>query len=83
MAPHLDAIAQALQPFAARRDDVLTISVTPSMASAWLVPRLGHFLATHPQIEINLQSDTAVVDFARDHGVDAALRYRRRRVGRA
>ena len=74
VAPHFDAIAQALQPFAARRDDVLTISVTPSMASAWLVPRLGHFLATQPQIEINLQSDTAVVDFARDHGVDAALR---------
>lgn len=74
IAPHLDAIAQALQPFAARHDDVLTISVTPSMASAWLVPRLAGFLAAHPQIEINLQSSAAMVDFQRNGGTDAALR---------
>lgn len=74
VAPHLDAIALALQPFAARHDDVLTLSVTPSMASAWLVPRLGGFLAAHPQIEINLQSNSAMVDFQRDGGTDAALR---------
>lgn len=74
VAPHLDAITRALQPFAARRDDVLTISVTPSMASAWLVPRLGRFLAAQPQVEINLQSDATVVDFARNQTVDAALR---------
>lgn len=74
IAPHLDAIGQALQPFAARHDNVLTISATASVASAWLVPRLGGFLAAHPQIEINLQSDSAVVDFVRDTQVDAALR---------
>lgn len=74
VAPHLDAISQALHPYAARHDDVLTVSSTASMASAWLVPRLGQFLAAHPQIEINLQSSSAVVDFARDTGVDAALR---------
>jgi len=74
IAPHLDAIAQALQPFAARRGNVLTISATPSMASAWLVPRLGSFLAEHPQVEINLQSSEAVVDFAAQDGIDAALR---------
>lgn len=74
VAPHLDAITQALRPYAARHDDVLTVSATPSMASAWLVPRLSEFLAAHPQIEINLQSSSAVVDFARDAGVDAALR---------
>lgn len=74
IAPHLDAIAQALHPYAAPRGNVLTISVLPSMASAWLVPRLGAFLAAHPTIEINLQSTEAVVDFARDPEVDAALR---------
>lgn len=74
VAPHIDAIAQALRPYAARHDDVLTVSATASMASAWLVPRLSEFLAAHPQIEINLQSSSAVVDFARDTGVDAALR---------
>lgn len=74
VAPHLDAIEASLRPFAARRDDVLTLSVTPSMASAWLVPRLGSFLAAYPHIEINLQSSVAVVDFARATDVDAALR---------
>lgn len=74
IAPHLDAIELALRPFAARRDDILTLSLVPSMSSAWLVPRLGAFLAGHPQIEINLQSSVELVDFARDHDVDAALR---------
>jgi len=74
VASHFDALEQALQPFAARHDDVLTLSVTPSMASAWLVPRLAGFLAAHPQVEINLQSESAMVDFQRDAGIDAALR---------
>lgn len=74
VAPHLDAIEEALRPFAARSDEMLTLSVTPSMASAWLVPRLGEFLAAHPQIELSLQSSAAVVDFDRDTQVDAALR---------
>jgi len=74
VAPHLDAIASALQPFAPRREDVLTVSVVPSMASAWLVPRLGAFLAAHPNVEINLLSSAAVVDFTRATEVDAALR---------
>src|SRR3546814_13697192 len=44
------------------------------MASAWLVPRLGGFLATHPQIEISLQSTEPVVDFSRETQIVAALR---------
>lgn len=74
IAPHLDAIAREVQPFAARRDDVLTLSVTPSMASAWLVPRLGQFFASHPKIEISLLSSERLVDFERELQVDAAMR---------
>ncbi|HET8819828.1 MAG TPA: LysR substrate-binding domain-containing protein [Xanthomonadaceae bacterium] len=74
VAPHLDALEDALRAPAARREDVLTISVMPSMASAWLVPRLGHFLAAHPQLELNLLSSERLVDFDRDQDVDAALR---------
>ncbi len=74
IAPHLDAIAEALHPYPARRDHVLTISLLPSMASAWLLPRMGSFLAAHPAIELNLQSQTTVVDFERSQEVDAALR---------
>ncbi len=75
VAGHLDEIEHALRPFRARRDDVLTITLMPSFASSWLVPRLPRFLAAHPQLETHLQSTIAVVDFARDTGVDAGLRY--------
>lgn len=74
VAPHLDALEDALRPRKARREDVLTLSVMPSMASAWLVPRLGAFLAAHPQLELNLLSSERLVDFDRDVEVDAALR---------
>lgn len=72
--PHLDAIAQALRPFSARRDDVLTLSITPTMASAWLVPRLGDFMRRHPTVELNLLSSERLVDFERQPHVDAAMR---------
>jgi LysR family glycine cleavage system transcriptional activator len=72
--PHLDALAEAVRPATAGRGDVLTVSVLPSMASAWLVPRLGEFLAAHPALQLNLLSSNALVDFDRDAGVDAALR---------
>lgn len=77
IAPALDTIEHALRPYGAKRDQVLTISLMASFASSWLVPRLGGFLAQHPQIEINLQSSTALVDFERDREVDAALRFGR------
>ncbi|MDQ2701668.1 MAG: LysR substrate-binding domain-containing protein [Pseudomonadota bacterium] len=72
--PHLDALAEELRPFAPRRGERLTVSVLPSMASAWLVPRLGGFLAEHPRLELSLLSSERLVDFDRDPGVDAALR---------
>lgn len=74
VAPHLDAIEDALAPYAARREDVIAVSVTPSVASAWLVPRLGGFLAGHPELELSVLSDSGLVDFARDTHIDAALR---------
>lgn len=72
--PHLDALAEELRPFAAKRGERLTVSALPSMASAWLVPRLGGFLAAHPRLELSLLSSERLVDFERDPGVDAALR---------
>lgn len=75
VSPHFDAIEQALHPYRARRDDVLTITLMPSFATSWLVPRLPRFLAAHPQIEINLQSTVNKVDFERQTDIDAGLRY--------
>ena len=40
----------------ARLDDagVLTVSVAPSFASKWLVPRLDSFQAAHPEIDVHI-----------------------------
>ncbi|TWT12601.1 transcriptional regulator GcvA [Reyranella sp. CPCC 100927] len=53
---------------------VLTVSVTPFFASAWLVPRLRSFQKVHPDIDLQVVSSNALVDFARD-GVDVAVRH--------
>jgi len=74
VAPHFDAIETALRPLRARRDNVLSISALPSMASSWLMPRLPRFVALHPDLEFNLDSSIDLVDFA-DCRFDAALRY--------
>jgi LysR family glycine cleavage system transcriptional activator len=71
----LAALERALRAHGPRRDEVLTLSVLSSFANSWLVPRLPGFFAAHPQIELNLQSDSAVVDFDRAPDIDAALRY--------
>ncbi|MCP3140376.1 LysR substrate-binding domain-containing protein [Pyxidicoccus xibeiensis] len=75
VAEHLEAIEQAMRPYRARRDDVLTITVLPSFATSWLVPRLPGFVDLHPRLEINLQSTADLVDFERDLGIDAGLRF--------
>jgi LysR family glycine cleavage system transcriptional activator len=75
IAPHLDAIEHAVRPGRARRDDALTLTLLPSFAASWLVPRLPRFLAAHPQLEISLQSQSTLVDFQRDTSIDAGLRF--------
>jgi LysR family glycine cleavage system transcriptional activator len=75
IAPALETIESALRPYGPRRDQVLTLSLLPSFASSWLVPRLGGFLASHPQVEINLHSSAEKVDFERERSIDAALRF--------
>ena len=44
----------------------LVVSVIPSFAGRWLVPRLGGFLAAYPEIEITVRSELRNVDFARE-----------------
>lgn len=73
VATPLDAIGHALTRLSSRGDRVITLSLIPSMATAWLVPRLSAFLAANPELGLNLQSSTHVVDFERE-SVDMALR---------
>ena len=52
----------------------LTLSVAPSLAAKWLVPRMDNFATQHPDIDVWLSADMRVVDFAVDD-VDLAIRY--------
>jgi LysR family glycine cleavage system transcriptional activator len=53
---------------------VLTVSVTPFFASAWLVPRMKSFQDEHPAIDLQVIASSTLVDFSRE-GVDVAVRH--------
>jgi LysR family glycine cleavage system transcriptional activator len=52
----------------------LTVTVMPSFATRWLVPRLGLFIKTNPDIEFRLAPSRTLTNFARDN-VDIAVRH--------
>ena len=70
----LSYIAQATQ-HASRQshDDVLHISLLPSFATHWLIPRLRDWYEKHPNIQLILNVSLEVVDFETDKA-DCAIR---------
>jgi len=52
---------------------VLTVSVTPSFATKWFVPRLGRFLETNPDLDVQVVASQGLANFQSD-GVDIAVR---------
>lgn len=58
------------------RANRLTVSLLPSFAARWLMPRIGRFMAKHPEISVNVHASLALVDFERDE-VDLAIRFGR------
>lgn len=61
----LDRIERATQDVRGRREHrVLTISVLPSIASYWLMPRLAGFTRAHPKIETRILTSIQPVDLA-------------------
>ena len=53
---------------------LLRVSVVPSFAARWLLPRIRDFLAAHPDVDLDVRSNMANVDFQRDDA-DVAIRY--------
>ena len=51
----------------------VTISVTPSFASKWLVPRIGAFSEACPEIDLQIVASEGLANFRSD-GVDLAIR---------
>jgi LysR family glycine cleavage system transcriptional activator len=48
----------------------------PSLASNWLIPRLGSFREHHPDIDVRVSVSTRLTNFARED-VDVAIRFGR------
>ncbi len=54
----------------------LTVTVPPSFAAKWLIPRLPRFRHRYPDLEVRVAVDSSLADFGRDN-VDLAIRYGR------
>lgn len=70
-----DTLAEATGRLLARPDRV-TISVTPTVATKLLIPRLGDLQAALPGVELRTVATEALADFDRDQ-VDIAVRLTR------
>ena len=69
----IDEATQKLVPAPAK----LTLSVPPSLATKWLVPRLKDFMQAHPDIEVNTLASETLSNFTSD-GVTLAIRIGKR-----
>lgn len=75
----IDEIRQALAAIGpATSRGPITVSVLPSFAARWLVPRLPRFRASHPEVDVRITADASVVNL-RASGVDVAIRFGRGR----
>jgi len=68
-------LTTAVQEIGARSNPrLLRVSVVPSFAARWLLPRIRDFLAAHPDVDLDVRSNIANIDFQRDDS-DVAIRY--------
>jgi LysR family glycine cleavage system transcriptional activator len=56
------------------QDRLVTLSVPPSFAAKWLLPRIDAFREQYPQFDIRLDTTDRLVDFAAE-GIDLGVRY--------
>ena len=55
----------------------LKVTMLPSVASHWLIPRLAHIRDRHPNLEVQVIADPRPLDI-RAEGIDLAIRFGRR-----
>ena len=68
-------IAEATKrALAQRKAGVLTVSLLPTFAMRWLIPRLPSFQAAHADVEVRLATTEREVDLLRED-VDVAIRF--------
>jgi len=57
-----------------QKGGALTVSLQPTLAQRWLIPRLGSFQTIHPEIEVRFSATARLVDLHREE-VDLAIRF--------
>jgi len=72
IAKALSIIEQAVEDLEPEQHS-LTLSLTPSLASKWLVPRLASLAEQHPEIDLKVAATESLATFHAD-GVDLAVR---------
>ncbi len=70
----IQAATEAILPAQGR--SAVRLTLPPSLAATWLIPRLGGFEREHPDVDLQLLTTTRVVDLKRDQ-VDLAIRHGR------
>ena len=68
----IQAATEAVLPDTGR--SAVRLTLPPSLAATWLIPRLGDFERRHPGIDLQVIPTTRVVDLGRDQ-VDLAIRH--------
>jgi LysR family transcriptional regulator, glycine cleavage system transcriptional activator len=69
-----ERLSSAVQKISAADERMLRITTVPSLAAAWLVPRLPRFRERHPALDVLLHASYETVDF--EHApFDMAIRY--------
>lgn len=53
---------------------VVSLTTLPSFGARWLVPRLGGFIAKHPELDLRISASESVVDFTREP-IDVGIRF--------
>jgi LysR family glycine cleavage system transcriptional activator len=70
---HLRGIAQAAER-AHPRADTVELTLVPTFASRWLMPRLPHFTQQYPGVQVRLDASPTLIDLD-DSRFDLGIRY--------
>lgn len=68
-----DAIAHSLETVRSKDRQTIRLSVEPGFAARWLLPRVPRFLATHGDIDVDIESSDLIREVGRE--TDMAIRY--------
>jgi LysR family transcriptional regulator, glycine cleavage system transcriptional activator len=68
-----DANARLRRPRESTHPTV-SVSIIPSFGARWLVPRLGRFLVSHPEVDVRISATERLVDLFAER-IDIGIRY--------